>query len=195
MRVNIHAILGFVLLLIAVNILLLDIMVFSSRSQPEEPVKTEACSSSCQQLIMESINNITPLPSPTNESKPLAPQLSTREFYIPLGTGSTRNDAYEDLTAAESYIDTNNYSNIKQATFEVYLRNPTGNGRVYAKLFNASDKHDVWFSEVFIEGTGVTRKEVPIILESGKKLYRVMLKSTLRYDAYVDAARIKIITQ
>ena len=59
---------------------------------------------------------------------------------------------YEDILSAEAYIDTGNYSSIKQAVVELFLRNPTGNGRIYAKLYNVTDKHDVWFSEVFTEG-------------------------------------------
>ena len=99
------------------------------------------------------------------------------------------------LDGAQVYIDTALYDSIKRVTFEVFLRNPTGNGRTYAKLFNATDKHDVWFSEVYFEGGGLVRKEATITLEPGNKLYQVYLKSSLAYDVYVDNARIHIITQ
>lgn len=206
-RTNIHALFGFILLLVAVNILLLDVMVFS-QTQTREPVSIvadttpiptkpgEICSQACQTLITQAIEKRLRSQQDTSIAAPPTVNLSTgKEFYIPLGVGSTRSTEYTELSGAEVYIDSLKYPNITQVTFEVFLRNPTGNGRTYAKLFNATDKHDVWFSEVYMEGSTVTRKEATISLDPGNKLYRVILKSTLGYDVYVDAARIKIVTK
>lgn len=210
MRINIHALLGFTLLLLAVNMLLLDVMVFSTSRFTKDEISTQSrdiesegdtrvCSTSCKALIDQAIGEknqvITPGTLPPAVVTAVIQQPINREFYIPLGIGTTKNADYEEITGAEAYINRDSYPGITKVTFEVFLRNPTGNGRVYAKLYNVTDKHDVWYSEVFIEGNGVTRKEMNITLEPGNKLYRVMLKSTLRYDAYVDAARIKIVTQ
>ncbi|MEK7119005.1 MAG: hypothetical protein AAB457_02650 [Patescibacteria group bacterium] len=187
-----------VFFLFAVNLLFLDIVVFSQQ-KPQSP----------SQVVVESI----PLPTPADTSCPssciakideklkpvqvnsVSPASPAREFYVSLGTGTTKNSDYEDILSAEAYIDTGNYSSIKQAVVELFLRNPTGNGRIYAKLYNVTDKHDVWFSEVFTEGGGpVVKKEVTVTLDRGNKLYRVMMKSTMKYDAWLDNARIKIIT-
>ncbi|MBI5449526.1 hypothetical protein HY948_04405 [Candidatus Gottesmanbacteria bacterium] len=187
-----------VLFLFAVNLLFLDIVVFSQQKpQPPAQVTIESvpapveadtvCSSSCITIIDEKLNAVQP--------RPASPVSTAREFYVSLGSGTTKSSDYEDILSAEAYIDTGNYASIKQATIELFLRNPTGNGRIYAKLYNVTDKHDVWFSEVFIEGGGpVTKKEMPITLDRGNKLYRVMMKSTMKYDGWLDNARIKIIT-
>lgn len=187
-----------VLFLFAVNLLFLDIVVFSQQKpQPPAQVVVESvpaptqadtsCSSSCIAKIDEKLKTVQP-----NSVVSVSP---AREFYVTLGSGTTKSSDYEDILSAEAYIDTGNYASIKQASVELFLRNPTGNGRVYAKLYNVTDKHDVWFSEVFIEGGGpVTKKEMPITLDRGNKLYRVMMKSTMKYDGWLDNARIKIVT-
>lgn len=184
------------LLLFAVNLLFLDIVVFS-QSKPQSPsqITVESiptpsqadagCSSACTVKIDEALKK-----SRADTTVP-----SVKEFYVPLGSGTSKSSDYEDILSAEAYINTENYSSIKQASVEFFLRNPTGNGRIYAKLYNVTDKHDVWFSEVYTEGGGpVVKKEVTITLDRGNKLYRVMLKSTMKYDAWLDNARIKIVT-
>ncbi|MEK7065595.1 MAG: hypothetical protein AAB961_01255 [Patescibacteria group bacterium] len=193
--------LTFIFLLIAVNLLWLDIMIFSG-ARNEQPVATEVaatCDANCRGAISADI--ISKLTTPSPVAVPVARESNVaatgpaKEYYIPLGSGSTRSNEYVALDGAEAYIDTSLYGPIKSVTFEVFLRNPTGNGITYAKLFNVTDKHDVWFSEVSFEGGGLVRKEATITLEPGNKLYRVMLKSTLAYDVYVDNARIRIVTQ
>ncbi len=205
-RSNIQIVVVFILFFIAVNMLFLDIVVFSN-TRPKESIsvvtntplvvsETTSCPTACQTMMSGYID----AHLASESSTIVVPQQNiiksqSKEFYIPLGVGTTRSNQYEELFGAEATIDSRNYGSIKQVTFEVFLRNPTGNGRVWAKLFNVTDKHDVWYSEVFMEGSSVTRKEAVINVEPGNKLYRVMLKSSLGYDAYVDAARIKIVTQ
>jgi len=74
------------------------------------------------------------------------------------------------------------------------MRIPTANGRVYAKLYNVTDKHDVWYSEVWVEGSTSYRAETTSInLSSGRKLYRVMMKSQMSNEVVLDLARLKIV--
>lgn len=189
-----------VLLLIAVNMIFLDLLVFP-QFRPSEPVSTEI-----------SIVNTTPTPAFQQEqsscgkdclaaiAKEVTKQIGSKpkvteqvkEYYIPLGSGSIRSFEWTDIAAAQAMIDTNNYPNIKKVTFDVFMRNPTGNGMVYAKLYNVTDKHDVWFSEVSMEGHALTHKETTITLEPGNKLYRVMMKTSMGFDAILENARIII---
>ncbi len=191
------------LLLLTVNALLIDGIIFSRLSKWESTASQvqvaapQQCSAACQRLISEEIaknRNVLPTVSVEKVSVPIVP-FSAKEYFIPLGSGSTKTNEYEELKSVEAYVDTGNYPVIKEAYFDLHLRNPTGNGKVYAKLFNATDKHDVWFSEVFFEGGGTMQKEAKITLDPGKKLYRVMIKSSLQYDVYADNARIRIVTQ
>ncbi|MFZ5844980.1 MAG: hypothetical protein ACOY0S_00745 [Patescibacteria group bacterium] len=198
-----------VFLLIVANLVFLDIVVFR-QEQNAEPLSVIAppilplssstpasdCPAACGALISQQLASFVPTPTVTPSPLPLssASAPSIKEYYIPLGIGTTKSRDWEALPAAEATIDTASYPKIKQASFEVFMHIPTGNGRVYVKLFNATDSHDVWFSEVWSEGHQITKKEVKITLDSGAKLYRVMAKSTMGYEVVVDQARIKILT-
>ena len=191
------------LLLLTVNVVLLDLFVFSRPYRLSEPISVVAptpsfeCPGSCQTMIEDKLatqkNSEASIPLQTTQLQ--SANSSTKEYYVSLGSGSTRLTDYQDLTSVEAYVNTINYPPIKQAYFEAHLRNTTGNGAVFAKLFNVTDKHDVWFSEVTFVGGGTGLQESKIILDRGNKLYRVMIKATLPYDVYLDNARIRIVTQ
>lgn len=190
------------LLLLTVNIVMLDLIVFMGRvvTRPSEiaattirataaPIGVEECSLSCItkiDAVAKKIDLLT-VEKPTEEN-------SSKEYFIPLGSGTTKSNTWQDLAGVEAVIDTNNYKAIKSVTFELFLKIPTANGMVYAKLFNVTDKHDVWFSEVSGEGPILTKREAVITLEKGAKTYRVMGLSTLKYDANIENARIRIVT-
>lgn len=197
------------LLLLTVNIVMLDLVIFFGRTTfPSEvaattvrvtatPTQAESCPSSCEARIDTLARRIDALPvSETLKGASSLPQInkSVKENYISLGSGTTKNNIWEDIAGAEAVINTANYPGITSVTFEVFLKIPTANGKVFAKLYNVTDKHDVWFSEVNSEGPTLTKKEATITLDPGAKTYRVMGLSTLKYDANVENARIRIVT-
>ncbi len=192
-----------------VNVFLLDANVFKKEEEAVAPVAKEAqpgttplpsplaeadvCPAACLEAIAESTGE--PVPSaPAPAPAAVAPGI--KEIYIPLGSGSTQSTTYIELSGIESVIDMDNYPNVKEIIFEATLRIPTANGRVYAKLFNVTDKHDAWYSEVYAEGSSGYRAESGnVVLAPGRKLYRVMMKSTMGYEAILDSARIKILLE
>lgn len=197
------------LLLLTVNLVLLDVMVLFGRKVigPSEiaattirvtptPFFSDVCSTACQSNIdvlsrkMDALSQAGE--STVNTLTP--PGNSVKEFYIPLGSGTTRSNVWQDIAGAEAVIDAANFPTIKSATFEVFLSIPTANGMIKAKLYNVTDKHDVWFSEVSGEGPTLTKKEASISLETGAKTYRVMGLSSLKYEANIENARIRIVT-
>jgi len=149
----------------------------------------EICPEACLQVIADTTGQTISSPS-------AAPLISAtvKEVYIPLGTGSTKSQDWEAISGAEAVIDLANYPQIKSIIFEASMRIPTANGQVHAKLYNVTEQHDVWYSEISSEGPVSQREESKeISLASGRKLYRVMMKSTMGYEAILDSARIKII--
>lgn len=188
-----------VVILLAVNVLFLNIFIITRlKPIPSETMTTvatpsgDACDERCRQAIANQVLETLPTPL-TAPEKPGATKSVTREYIIPLGNGSTRSTDYTDLSGVEAYIDTANYPDIEKVTFEVYMTIPIANGFAYAKLYNATDHHDVWYSEVSMETDQVVRKEATIALEPGKKLYRVMMKSTMAAEAKLVNARIRIL--
>ncbi len=196
-----------ILLLVTVNILFIDIVLFSKQNQSEAITATNQselplssgdnrCGKECQENIKKEISKTLqssqPSVTPINQMDQVVS--SAKEFYIPLGSGSTKSKEYELLNGVEAYINTSNYPQIKKATFEVYMHLYTASGRMFVRLYNVSDKRDVWPSEVSTESDIVSRYEIPITLTPGNKLYRVKIKSSIQALAYLDNARIKIVT-
>lgn len=197
------------LLLLTVNIVMLDLVVFSGRiARSSEivattirvtttPAPSQECAPSCEAKIdalTQKVDALTATETAAVHSFSSYSGSIAKEYYITLGSGMTKVNAWQELAGVEAVVDTAHYPAIKSVTFEVYLKIPTANGQVYAKLYNVTDKHDVWFSEVSSEGPILTKKEAAITLENGAKTYRVMGLSTLRYDANIENARLRIVT-
>jgi len=197
------------ILLFTVNLVLLDVALLYSRmtTPPSEIAATtvrvntdgpsaDTCNVSCQTGIDALNRKIEELSQRLASSALSLPQGngSAKEYFVPLGSGTAKSSVWQEIIGAEALIDASYYPDIKSVTFEVFMKIPTANGTVKAKLYNVTDQHDVWFSEVSSEGSALTKKEASITLEQGAKTYRVMGLSTLKYDANVENARLRIVT-
>jgi hypothetical protein len=140
-------------------------------------------------LILE--NKVNSIISTPKEIKKSTNQV--KEFYIPLGNGTSSSSEWSDLIGVESYLAPSNYGKIKSMYFETSLKIPTGNGQIYARLKNVTDNIGLYESEVFRDGGAVgfvSSGSIPI--PQTTKLYRVQIKSTLGSEALIENARIKI---
>lgn len=137
---------------------------------------------------------LTPLPTVKQVSQTSASS-SVKEFFVPFGVGSNSSDDWQDVQGLKATLDPANYANIKTVTFEATIRIPTGNETAYVRLYNANDKHPVWFSEISLEG-GIPQLLIskPITLDSGNKTYQIQMKTSLKYPAFLDQSRLHIIT-
>lgn len=181
------------ILFLSFNVLILNLVVFSRSPEPAAvSVETVA-------------QTITPIPTLTSSLVPTGtptptvrvvvsptPLPALQEVFIPLGSGKTISNEWEELPATEVGINTANYPPIARAYLEVFMHIVTGNGTMHAKLYNSTDRHDVWFSEVSMSGDRITRLEVPITMDAGNKRYTVKVKSSLKYEAILDNARIRL---
>lgn len=141
----------------------------------------------CPQACLEAIAEV-------NQCQTCVSGEAAKEIYIPLGRGSTSSRDYEEIVGAEAVIDLDRYPEIETIYFEANMEIPAGGGRIYAKLYNVTDKHDAWNSEVYLDGSGPYRAEAKdVVLASGRKLYRVKMKSTLGTEGVLDLGRIKIL--
>lgn len=168
----------------------------------------QVCPNSCISYINEATSSIK-LMEPSSTPKPTTPPQSTtsttsttttsssiKEIFIPFGNGSTSAEDWVDLAGVSSYVDSNAYGKIKNVTFEASVRIPTGNQIAYVRLYNTTDKHPVWFSEVSLEGgTAQLLISKSITLDQGNKLYQVQMKTSLKYTAILDQARLHVTLQ
>lgn len=133
-----------------------------------------------------------PVPTPSNPVRQKS-ELSYTQIYIPLGSGSTQSSDWEDANGVESYIDTSNYPHIRSVALQVSMHIPTKNGIMSVRLFNESDGHPVWFSDVSTDSDiSVLKSSGNITLSPGNKLYRVQFKTSLQYLSVLDFSRIQI---
>lgn len=190
--------------LFLLNLLFLDFVIFER--QPTQiiektismPIASNICPASCLSEISQATKSAAGGSTPTPTAKPASQpqqQTSVKEFFVPFGIGSNSSDDWQDIAGLKVTLDPANYGSIKIVTFEASVRIPTGNETAYVRLYNATDKHPVWFSDVSLEGgTPALLISKPITLDLGNKTYQVQMKTSLKYPAYLDQSRLHIIT-
>lgn len=157
---------------------------------------TKTCDKNCVAQLYESIKNATSSTKLAQSNSGSSQQGSpVKEYFVNFGSGSSTSDVWEDVIGLQAYVDSTQYGVIKRVVFEASLHIPTGNGKAYVRLYNNTDKHPVWFSEMTLEG-GQPKLLVsqPIALDSGNKLYQVQMKTTLKYQTNLAQARLHILT-
>ena len=171
-------------------------------SQPSNEVQSniqavnQLCPVACLTQIYEATASVKKAPTPAAAKTAVNVSSQTKEFFVPFGSGSNATSDWEDVPGLKAYIDSTKYSSIKNVVFEASVRIPTGNETAYVRLFNETDKHPVWFSEVSLDG-GEAKLLIsnPITLDSGNKLYKVQMKTSLKFNAILDQARVHITTK
>lgn len=206
---KIHLILVVVILLLLGNVFVLNYKIFYASDKTKEielgaefnVVDTASSSAtvdscypySCPDLIKQATESLTPR---TIVEKPVQSVSRAGEFYITFGSGQLKADDWEDVPGLAVYIDNTKYGNIKKVTFEVSMKILNAHGTSFARVFNATDNHPVWSSEISTESDkSQLIVSSPITLDSGNKLYKVQLKNTVKEVTIIDQARIRIITQ
>lgn len=175
------------------------VVVQQALSTPQPMIINSSCPNSCLFAIYEATSSIklaSPVVTPTPTPIPVLPPSLVKEFYIPLGSGVSKNGDWENIATALGYIDSSKYGKIKTVVLEVIAHIPNGNQGASIRLYNSTDKHPVWYSELYLEG-GTTQllTSQPLALGSGNKLYQLQAKTTLKYDVLIDISRIKITTE
>lgn len=162
----------------------------------------DRCGDFCKEEIAREIEKVTisasaqltPKLESITPSKTIKENKVTKDDYVVFGSGTNMSTDWGDVPGLEAYADNNSYGVIKEVIFETSVQIPTGNETAYVRLYNKTDQHPVWYSEVSIEG-GEAKflQSKPISLDSGKKLYKVQMKTTLAYPANLIQSRIHII--
>ena len=198
------------------NIGFLDYLYVSGRAEKQKvqqeapvplPITTETQGSVCSPLCITAIENATtssvatttistPPSKPTSSKTPAVTTGLPKDYFIPLGTGFTQDNNWVNVGGTDITIDPASYGKIKQVVFQASMHIPVANGTIYARLYNVTDNHPVWYSDVSTsEGSSTMVSSANITLDPGSKLYRVQIKTSLQYPSYLDFSRIKITIQ
>ncbi len=173
------------ILFLVLNALVLDGIVIwrmTSDGSVLGTTSTDACPSAC-------IARINQIAGKTTTSS------TVKEYFVPLGTGTNATDDWTDVSGASAYIDTNSYGKMKKVTFEATISQPVSSQKMWVRLYNSTDKHPVWYSEVATDNAGPILLTSPTVtLDSGNKLYQVQMKTQLKGVTNLTQSRVHIIT-
>lgn len=118
-----------------------------------------------------------------------------KEYFVPLGSGTSAASDWADVAGASAYVDTSSYGKTKKVTFEATIAQPVSSQKVWVRLFNTTDKHPVWYSEIVTDSAGpILLISSPITLDTGNKLYQVQMKTQLNGATSLSQSRIHITT-
>ncbi len=154
------------------------------------PVTNTNLTSSVQNLttnVNNLITRVAQIDSSGTSSKP-----STT--YIPLGPANSSNSLdWQTVSLPEVDIDPAEYPGYKAMYLETYMSVYQGNGQAFAHLLNYSDGITVLNSDVSTSSENYIHViSNAFTLGSGKKTYRLQLKTLTGYTAQVEYARIKV---
>ncbi len=210
-----HSIFLILFFLLIVNIFFLDIWVglkfrtINERQLTQEKKtvsttlpsqsKNNSCPDSCLSAIDETVASLKVKTQSVTSSVP-TPSLSSqqtdgvKEFFVPLGSGSSSSDDWADVPGVKATVDSTKYGSIQKVLFEGSVHVPNANEIVEVRLYNESDKHTMWGSELFFPSATTQNFLVskPIALDKGVKTYKVQMKTQLKFPASLDQARIHI---
>lgn len=203
-----------VFLFILLNLLWLNFLVYKSKiyEGPQISIQTKESSDNKETKISEELSKETSriyeaireatasvklliTPMSTDTASLASTDKSAKEFFVPLGSGTNTADEWTDVVGAQAYIDRSKYSLIKSVVFEASVYIPNGNQIIWVRLFNVTDKHPVWLSEMSHEG-GAAKLLIskPITLDPENKLYQVQMKNQLKDKANLVQSRVRITT-
>jgi hypothetical protein len=130
----------------------------------------------------------------TNIPTPQIVKQSAKEYFVPLGTGVSSAFEWTAVPGAQVRLNFTSYTNIKAAYFEASTFVPTGNESVSVRLYNVTDQHPVWNSEMTIDANTVdVQVSQPLVIDTSEKLYQVQMKTQLQSPANLTNSRIHLI--
>lgn len=192
------------LLLVLLNLAYLDLTLLKGKSASQLATDSNnTCSASCVSKINEISNpakveiEVSMTPTPTRvPSSTTSGGSAVKEYYVPFGSGSGTSSDWKDVSGLQAYVDSTSYPSIRKVTFETSAHIPNGNQVATVRLYNATDNHPVWNSELTFNGntSSLLLISLPLTLDPGDKLYKVQMKTQLQYSAIIDQSRLHIIT-
>lgn len=186
-------IIGFLVVVLLLNILYLN---FAFLKKEKQDISSK---SSTSVTPTNTGSEITVIPTQTQTAIPTSSQTSqtssaVKDYFIPLGSGTNQTSDFNDVAGATASVDFGGYQNIKEIRFEASVNVPTANQSVTVRLYNSTDKHPVWNSEVNMNGGASSYlNSEPLIYDIGLKTYQVQMKTQLKYLTNLTQSRIHIL--
>jgi len=185
------AVVGIALAFLTIDVIYLHFT--AGEKSPEKTVSMESPLSSSTIVVSPTIApTVTSLPTPTTAPQPQ--QSIVKDYFIPLGAGTSQASSWTDVPGAQAVVDFGQYGPIKAIYFETSVFVPTANQIVSVQLYNVTDQHPVWNSVVTMNGGSTAyMTSSPIVWTTGSKLYQVQMQTQLQFVANLVQARIHVV--
>lgn len=182
-------VIGIIILFLLANVIYLNFILVDSKSV----TKSNSLSSSPTPVASPIVSAV---PTTQPKTSSVGSQNTVKDYFIPLGSGSNQSSDWTDVPGAQVTVDLGQYQDIKEIRLEVSVNVPTANGSVYVRLYNVTDKHPVWNSDVVGSGSSTTALVSPaVIYDNGSKSYQVQMKTQLGVLANLTQSRIHVIVK
>src|SRR5258708_76729 len=183
---------GTIIIFLLANVFYLNFILVNNKSTNNSNTSVSQSSPSISPSITVSPTP-SPTPTPTPESSPVSSQTAVKDYFIPLGSGSNQSSEWADIPGAQVTVHLGQYKNLSEIHLQRSVNNPTANGAVYVRLYNVTDKHPVWYSEVSGSGSStINLTSAAITYDTGSKTYQVQMKTQLNVSANLVQSRIHI---
>jgi hypothetical protein len=194
---------GILTLLLLANIIYLNLYLFHSKlftpssggKKIQSPIITATPPTETSPTPCAACSPITPSsPVTTPRQAPVVIQNAVKDYYISLGSGTTQSNDWVDVPGIQAVIDFGQYPHIKEIHFEVSVYVPSANEWVSVRLYNETDKHPVWNSQVTTDATTTAYLTSPAIsYDTGQKFYQVQMQTQLQVPATLVQSRLHIV--
>ncbi len=169
-----------------------------SKTQNVSTQSADTCGDTCMAEINKAVSASVSVEKNTAVSQASYTQAAAagQEYFIPLGSGVISSPTLTTINGMQATVDGGAYGSNYTATFEISVSIPTGNETANFQLYDATQNHPVWNSNVtFNSGGTPALLTAQITLDPGMNTYVVQGSTQLTYPAYITQARIHIITQ
>lgn len=170
------------------------------------PQYIDQCGDNCKKQITDNVavalSTISTVPKEITKTvtvtvTPIPTKPKAQTAYIPIAgpLSSTSKDWY-DLAGTDFYLNFNtDYGKSAYANWDASLKVKDGNGTVYARIYDVTNKIAVNGSEISVSNKADLTQVISggLSLWSGNNLYRVQLKSLNGFEVTFGSGRIKII--
>lgn len=188
------ALLGIVLLLLLLTANSVYLTLQSIQKSTSQPISPAPTSSPSIPVSLPPTVVPTSITSQINSSAQVTNAGVVKEYFIPFGSGSSQASDWTDVPGLTASVDFGSYNRIKEVHFEASVAIPTANESASVRLFNKTDMHPVWYSEItLMDGQYVSSN--PISYDTGQKLYQVQMKTSLQYTANLIQSRLHVLLQ
>lgn len=116
----------------------------------------------------------------------------TREYFVPMGTGSTNKTEWSDVLSLQATINGDRYGQIVAVYFEASMR--AVNGKVEARLLDRTSASVMHESNIELQGNEyawVISK--PFAVTPGGKTFMVQMRSSSGEEVSINGARLRIV--